>query len=352
MIGTDLDLDLPDLGDSLATIVSKTVVALSAIEDSHADLATPSALDINSNISFGGNHATNVGGVVLAAGNSPTAAGSFYYSGGKFYLKDATGVIQLSADGTINVSSSGGIGGDYGQGGNPAVVTYDDASGQYRFKESTGPDVWADLVVDDVVLMETSGTDSIRLSAPADVTTSYTLTLPAALAATSGPLRVDATGQVSLGAQTHNRNISPAGWQTTPSAWRIQAGAGNGPIYWEPAALSSAAETLMAPVDLEVGQTITDFRVNVRKNSSDDANLIITLVKIDETTGVITTVRAVATNANAPGTDSTLTPAAFTETIAAGYSYAFITDYGFVTGPDPSAKDRIYSIKLTYTDPH
>lgn len=178
MIGTDLNLDLPTLADPMATVVAKIVAALSEIEDSHAEQATPAALNINSNLSFNGNHATNVGGLILADGNAPTSAGSFYYDDGSFYLKDATGIIRLSNAGTIDVTSTGGIGGDYGQGGNPATVTYDDASGQYRFKEDGT--TWADVAVDDVLLYETGGTDYVRLSAPASVTSTYTVTFPAA----------------------------------------------------------------------------------------------------------------------------------------------------------------------------
>lgn len=142
MIGTNLNLDLPTLSDPLATIVSKTVTALSAIQVSIADKATPSALNINSALSMGGNQLTSVGSVTLADGNASAAAGTIYYHLGEFYLIDATGAIQLTASGAINVAGVGGIGGDYG-GSNPAQVTYDNASVQYRFMQD-GTN-WADV---------------------------------------------------------------------------------------------------------------------------------------------------------------------------------------------------------------
>lgn len=195
MIGTDLSLSLPSLADTYSVAIAKVAVALQAIEDSIADLATPAALDITGNLSIGGNHLTNVGGLILVSGNSPTSAGSIYYSGGNFYAKDATGVIQLTSSGGINVAGIGAIGGDYG-GVNPASVDYDDASGQYRFKEDAS--TWADGVFDDIILMETGGTDYVRLTAPASVTTTYTLTFPAAPPAETRPVTVASDGTVAF----------------------------------------------------------------------------------------------------------------------------------------------------------
>lgn len=194
MIGTDLNLSLPSAADTYSTAISKTAIALQAIEDSIADRATPAGLDITSNLPIGGNHLTNVGGLILASGNTPSTAGSVYYSGGNFYVKDATGVIQLTSAGAINVAGVGGIGGDYG-GSNPAIVTFDDLAGEYRFKED--PSTWADLVASGLVLMETGGSDAVRVTAPVSVTTAYTMTLPAAPPASNAVLMMSAAGVVT-----------------------------------------------------------------------------------------------------------------------------------------------------------
>ena len=165
MIGTDPSLDLPTLSDTLTTIVSKLVTALSVVATSITDKATPAALNITSNLSVGGQHLTNVGGIILATGNAPTAAGSFYYStDGSFYLKDATAAIKITEAGAINLSAFGGIGGDYG--GGTESLNFDLVSQQYRLKATTTE--WADVVVDDVLLMEpAAGANFIRLTAPA-----------------------------------------------------------------------------------------------------------------------------------------------------------------------------------------
>lgn len=193
MVGTDLNLDLPQLNEPLAQIVSKTRAALSSIEDSLADKVTSSALNINAALSFGGNHLTNLGGVVLVDGNVPVAEGSIYYTDGKFYVRDAAGPIQLTANGAINLAAVGAIGGDYGAGSES--VEYDLASGEYRFKKSENE--WASLVAKDVVLVEDSaeGGDYVRITIPA-LTASYDLTLPAQPPARTTMLQMDDAGGI------------------------------------------------------------------------------------------------------------------------------------------------------------
>lgn len=146
MIGTNLNLDLPTLSDTLATIVSKTVTALGLIQDSIADKATPSALNITSALSLAGNQLTNVASATLTDGNNATVAGTIYYHNNEFYLVDGTGTIQLTSAGAINVSSTGTIGGDYG-GSNPANVTYVNATAEYLFKKDGT--TYADIVAED-----------------------------------------------------------------------------------------------------------------------------------------------------------------------------------------------------------
>lgn len=166
MPGVDLNLSLPSLSDPFSTILSKTLVALAAIEDDLAGKIVSSEIDINASLSMAGNALTSIGSLLLLGGNAPTAAGSVYYSNGEFYMIDATGVIQITSNGSLNTAAVGTIVGDYG-GVNPARVSYNDASGEYRFTEDTG--IWADLVADDLVLNGTAG--SVRFGVDASVTT-------------------------------------------------------------------------------------------------------------------------------------------------------------------------------------
>lgn len=177
MPGVDLALDLPSLADSLTEIVTKLTVALSAIQDDLAGDVTPSEMDINTSLSFAGNYATNVGALGLVGGNAPSTAGSVYYSDGEFYAIDSTGVVQLTSNGSVNVTGTGGITGDYGAGSE--TVSYDNGLQEYSFTSSPG--VYADIICDDVVLH--SATGSVRLGCDDAITTARLATiksLPAA----------------------------------------------------------------------------------------------------------------------------------------------------------------------------
>lgn len=166
MPGQPLNLDLPSLADPFAEILAKLLIALAAIEDDLEGLIVPSEININASLSLEGNALTDAGSLQLLAGNVPTAAGAIWYADGEFYMRDASGVIQITSNGSLNVASIGTIVGDYG-GVNPARVSYDNASGEYRFTEETG--VWADLVADDLIL--NSATGSVRFGVDDAITT-------------------------------------------------------------------------------------------------------------------------------------------------------------------------------------
>ncbi len=168
MPGVDLDLDLPSLSDTMAVAIAKIAQALSDIGDDLAAKVITSELDINAALSLNGNALTNAGSVQLLAGNSPSVAGSIFYdTDGEFYAITAAGVVRLTSSGSVDVSASGGIGGDYGQPGVNAQVVYNNANEEYTFYSDT--DVYADIVVDDVVLQGENG--SVRLGAGNDIDT-------------------------------------------------------------------------------------------------------------------------------------------------------------------------------------
>lgn len=157
MIGTYLNLDLPVLGDTVASAVAKTATALGQLRDSIADRATPSALTVNQQLDFQGNWATNITGLVLADGTAPTSPGTMYYHSGEFYLIDSTGTIQVTSAGSLNSAAFGGIGGDYG-GSNPALESYNNSTSQYRFYVNGVTHTWADLAANGVILEGSAGT--------------------------------------------------------------------------------------------------------------------------------------------------------------------------------------------------
>jgi hypothetical protein len=171
VIGTNLNLSLPLAGDTMSSVVAKTAAALSAIQTSIADKATPAALNINAPLSLNGNALTQVTSLQLASGNANGTPGSIFYQAGEFWAVDSTGTaIQLTAGGSINIGGTGGFVGDY-VASNPTGAAYNLASGQFRFTKSAG--VWADLAFANAVLQGANGT--VSLGVDAAVNTARTL---------------------------------------------------------------------------------------------------------------------------------------------------------------------------------
>jgi len=160
MPGVVLDLDLPAASDTMADFRAKLVVALEAIAADLEPRITAGQLDITTALSIGGAPLYNVGGLRLVGGES-TVAGTLYIGDDdELYVHTEAGAVQITLNGALDISSLGTIGGDFG-GVNPAAVTYDDLSGEFRFTESPGQ--WADLVADDVVLRGANGTVRLGL---------------------------------------------------------------------------------------------------------------------------------------------------------------------------------------------
>ncbi len=170
MPGVNLDLDLPSLSDTFADIVAKTVVALDAIQDDLAGDVTPSEMNMNTALSMGGNHLTNVGALTLVDGNVPALTGSLFYDGVDFFAISPAGTVQLTLEGAVNVAGTGGITGDYGLG--DETVSYDSGTSDYSF--TSEPGTFADLLVADVVLHNTTG-GSVRLGVDDSITTDRTV---------------------------------------------------------------------------------------------------------------------------------------------------------------------------------
>lgn len=215
MPGSNLNLDLPSLSDTMATVVSKLVAAVSAIEDDLAPKITAGELNINAALDMGGNALTDCTSVQLAAGNTPSAVGSIFYENGEFFAIDAAGTVQLTLNGAVNVASQGGFTGDYGKPGVNAQAYYDSASTQYRFFSDTA--VYADLVARNLFLEGSGG--NVEIKNDPSLATSYTVTLPAALPSAARPLFIDDTGALST---THgcliNRAVFTASGTYTPTA--------------------------------------------------------------------------------------------------------------------------------------
>ncbi len=339
MIGTNLGLSLPLLSDTLATIVSKTNVALTAIQTSIADRATPAGLNITTALSFGSQWATNVGGLVLVTGNPPSAAGSVYYSAGEFYMVDHTGAIQMTLNGAINVSGFGGIGGDYG-GSNPALLYYDTASGQYRFYTNGGTHAFGDTESRAAIL--NNGTGSVKLSADASVTTtkSYPIgnfTANKALIWDGSKIRtaVSTTAVVSI-YQSVLLDFDGRIAFTDTGGYAITVAAGGTGILTR------------YPLQLPVGAVITGYTMYWKKDSDAATTVLSQLLGVDGITGGgIYTSAGTGTEANSANAPSYVTTSitGITQTVVAGSQWFIVPRKGAAT-----ANDRLYSVEVTYVE--
>lgn len=130
MPGVDLNLPIPALSDTQATVITKVAQALTAIENDLTPRVTSNEININTPLSFNGLGAENLGYATFNGTPSSVVSGTIFFSG-EWFLVTAAGTIQLTNNGALNISIGGGIGGDYGA--VSALVTYDNANTRYRF---------------------------------------------------------------------------------------------------------------------------------------------------------------------------------------------------------------------------
>lgn len=346
MIGTYLNLDLPLLSDTMSTMVAKTATALGQLRDSIADKASPAGLTIVSDLSFGGNRATNLGGAVFTSGNNPTAAGSMYYSGGEFYLVDATGVIQVTSLGQLKASSFGGIGGDYG-GSNPALVSYNTAAGEYRFYVNPGTPVWAGIATKYVLLEGTNGTVKVGVdNAITGNKTANFKSLPASGvsvlvydAGDNGIKDGNATGPTNDLVSTANIKASILKFSTPivinlPLELAASETATFGYTNGMRTSYTFAGDTkdISFPLALPEGAQIADYGVNVNNSGGTNGTVHVEVVSTQPATGASGAITITSEDAgNSGGYTSTTVNAGFsawtTPTSAPDFSSAIISGH-------------------------
>lgn len=203
MAGQPISLDIPAVGTAGTTYASKINTALSTLETELERKVVPADMTINAGLSFlsSGSYypATDLKYVQLSlqsesaldAASYPMAmfAGS---SDGELYFNDNSGrQVQITTNGTVNVSTSGGVTGS-GYGSSGVEVRFDSGDGEYEFRTGGGTNDFADLRGDDVILSDGS-TNFVTLTAQA-MSADYTLTLPAAVPATNNTVISMTTG--------------------------------------------------------------------------------------------------------------------------------------------------------------
>lgn len=166
---------------------------LQQIADAIDTAVTVDGLDINSSLDLQGNALINVTALRFSTGTEPSGAGLWVGSDGELRFKDGDGnTIQFSENGHINITGTGGIGGDY-VADNPGGLTFTTSLGLFTFIVPGGDP--ATLDCGDIQQGQAGNANRVTLKAPA-LPGSYDLTWPQTLPASLRVVTIDATGSL------------------------------------------------------------------------------------------------------------------------------------------------------------
>lgn len=156
-------------------------------------------IDIDADLTFAGNNATNVGVVGFTQIASTVINNSLHVksSDGELYWRTTGGTdVRVTNGASLDLTLAGGITGDYSS--TNADLEYVDAEKAYEFKQDESPDHWANIKAGDIRIAEpTSGVvNFVTLESPTSLAASYTLELPDALPASDQWLVLTSAGKV------------------------------------------------------------------------------------------------------------------------------------------------------------
>lgn len=200
----DMNLTLPTVSTTPGPLWATEInTALNTISDhnhtfGNGALIPSAALDINADLSFAGNRATNLGGSLytnLTA--TPTFTNGVYCRSGNLYFRDGAGnEIPITSGGNV-VGSAGTI---TGMSGTTAAATYDVGSGAFIFTQNTNQAASFD-VGPITVRRTTASSDGVTIT-PASGTTNWTLTLPSDVPAANSFVTATTGGALGYVSQT------------------------------------------------------------------------------------------------------------------------------------------------------
>lgn len=153
MATTFMNLDLPVVGITIGPLWANDINAALTLVDSHdhstsnGQKVTQAGINITADFDVNAETITNIGSCKysnLAATLASTNA--IYVKDGDLYFNDSSATaIQVTASGTLNISATGGIAGDYTT--TAASVVYTDALLTYFFLDSAGARAFVDASV-------------------------------------------------------------------------------------------------------------------------------------------------------------------------------------------------------------
>lgn len=218
---------------------------------------TPPGLNINQDLPFGSNNATQLRTARFTAQSGPLASsgtdiGCVYVASADLYYNDTNGnQVRLTQAGSI----AGAIGSITGL-VPPANVTYNAPSQTFIFQSTTA--TAANLDAGSIILRDlTSGSSGITLAPPASLPVNYQLTLPSSAAAFNNfVMQSDTSGNLSFNSRTQYQ------FQATTGVYSIKK---NDDIISASALSAPYTLTLPSPVGIQ-GKTFDILMATTANN--------------------------------------------------------------------------------------
>lgn len=212
-----MNLTIPTVGVTVGpTWASQINTVLNSIDahnhtSGNGALIPTAALNINADLSFGSFNQTGVKSTRFTSQSLALSTASdkecLYSVNGSLYYNNSSGTaVQITSGSGLNLASVGSIGGDYGGGGVTASVTYNNTTKAYSFLQASSST--AKMAMGDILLYETAtATNAVTLKSPTSLASAYSITLPAALQAYTGFVRMTSAGVVQNDVQPDNSTV-------------------------------------------------------------------------------------------------------------------------------------------------
>lgn len=301
----NMSLITPTLGADSGTWDDKINAAF-ALVDAHDHtsgkgvLIATAAIGINADLSMAGYGLTSLSKLTFSTISAPsTGSKNLYVSSAdnELYWRTNSGTnVKLTNGASINTTLVGGIVGDYSSVG--AEIAFEDADQQYTLKTQT--DKWARLKTGPVRIHEYNTADVVYVehAAAAALASSYTVTWPAALPASTQPMQISSSGAVTFGTQDKILALAGAAWQSNSGTYNRTYGLAIAEI--------SGATTYVLPIPLHTGDTIKSITLAAWGNVSADADIaVFNVVRV--TSAGVTTELGTTSSSNVPNTWTDIT---------------------------------------------
>ncbi len=359
-IGESMSQTVPAVGTA-GTGYASTLVSLLTEMKARLVAKVPLSSLLIGLLDMANNAITNLAYATLYPQTVTPPTNSIYNYGGNAWWVGASGAVQITDGTTLSVASAGAITGDYG-GSDPSRFKFVAADKEYYAYDDEAGGAWARIWARgyDIAGGDTSAS-RLRLEWVAG--TSYTLTFPAAVPATTKLLQMDNTGAVTASNATTG-DLSATGVvsgsdvkHTSPRSRFLHASAGQAGkadtqtgwqlfttgVCWTNQYNNDAACSLMFPVDIDEGDQIVEWNVRVGKFSAGTHTITAGLYK-QSAWGALTLVGStVSSSANNPGS-ITLGSGAITE-------LAGTDKYVLKIISNNLNSDFVYSADFAYTRP-